>query len=47
VIEFWSVVTHPASAGGPSTAGHGATEIWTHDGGFVALPGLVVRDPLV
>lgn len=100
VVEFWSVVTHPASAGGPSTAEqardflaalvrdggaatwtprqrfwerltalaadlgvqgarvldlqialtafeHGATEIWTHDGGFVALPGLVVRDPLV
>lgn len=25
---------------------HGATEIWTHDAGFVALPGIVVIDPL-
>jgi hypothetical protein len=24
----------------------GATEIWTHDAGFVGLPGLKVRDPL-
>jgi toxin-antitoxin system PIN domain toxin len=24
----------------------GVTEIWTHDAGFVALPGLKVRDPL-
>jgi toxin-antitoxin system PIN domain toxin len=24
----------------------GATEIWTHDGGFVKIPGLVIRDPL-
>jgi uncharacterized protein len=24
----------------------GATELWTHDAGFVALPGLKVRDPL-
>jgi hypothetical protein len=24
----------------------GVTEIWTHDGGFVALPGLKVLDPL-
>jgi uncharacterized protein len=24
----------------------GATELWTHDGGFVTVPGLRVRDPL-
>jgi toxin-antitoxin system PIN domain toxin len=24
----------------------GVTEIWTHDAGFIALPGLKVRDPL-
>lgn len=24
----------------------GATEIWTHDGGFVKIPGLIVTDPL-
>lgn len=24
----------------------GATEIWTHDAGFVSLPGLKIRDPL-
>lgn len=24
----------------------GATELWTHDGGFVKIPGLSVRDPL-
>jgi hypothetical protein len=24
----------------------GVTEIWTHDAGFVGLPGLKVRDPL-
>jgi predicted nucleic acid-binding protein len=23
-----------------------ATEIWTHDRGFLAVPGLVLRDPL-
>ena len=99
VFEFWSVVTHPASVGGPSlpsaargfirglleTAGAvilppsaaavprclqlaeqldvrgprifdlqigltameaGVSEIWTHDAGFVGLPGLWVRDPL-
>jgi len=99
VFEFWSVVTHPASAGGASrpsaargfihslmeTAGAvilptpaamvprclqladqtdlcgprifdlqisltaleaGVSEIWTHDAGFVGLPGLLIRDPL-
>jgi predicted nucleic acid-binding protein len=99
LFEFWSVVTHPASAGGASppvlasrfieallgTGGArvlapgdrfvercieaavrlgvhgprvfdlqigllcleaGATELWTRDAGFVALPGLKVRDPL-
>lgn len=99
VLEFWSVVTHPSSLGGESTAGSargflqalietggatifppaaslvprclqiaeqlglrgarifdvqvglcaleaGATEIWTHDAGFIALPGLKVLDPL-
>jgi toxin-antitoxin system PIN domain toxin len=99
VSEFWSVVTHPASRGRPSTprearafldvllteggavlltprqgfadrllelatalsvAGarvfdlqvaltafeSGATEIWTHDSRFLALPGLRVHDPL-
>jgi hypothetical protein len=25
---------------------HGATEIWTHDRGFIRLPGLAVVDPL-
>jgi toxin-antitoxin system PIN domain toxin len=25
---------------------NGAVEIWTHDRGFLALPGLTVRDPL-
>lgn len=24
----------------------GATELWTHDGNFVKIPGLVIRDPL-
>lgn len=24
----------------------GATELWTHDGGFAKIPGLAVRDPL-
>jgi toxin-antitoxin system PIN domain toxin len=24
----------------------GATELWTHDGGFVKIPGLRLRDPL-
>jgi hypothetical protein len=24
----------------------GVTELWTHDSGFVALPGLGIRDPL-
>jgi len=96
--EFWSIVTHPASQGRPSTpseaagfinaltttggahlwqpgpgfagwllraaevrgihgprifdlqiaataAEAGASEIWTHDQGFVAVPGLRVRDP--
>lgn len=99
LLEFWSVVTHPAATGRPSTpaearrflrnlvdqgrakiwlpqqgsqerlldtatrmklAGprifdlqialtaldNGATELWTHDAGFVLLPGLPVRDPL-
>ena len=98
IAEFWSVVTHPASAGGPSrphqardfltslaqagarflapgdsfgerliqTAAdldvrgprifdlaialtafdNGATEIWTHDSGFVSIAGLRVHDPL-
>jgi predicted nucleic acid-binding protein len=99
VFEFWSVVTHPASAGGASrpsvargfiyglveTAGAvilppppamvprclqladqmdvcgprifdlqisltaleaGVSELWTHDGGFVGLPGIRIRDPL-
>ena len=98
IAEFWSVVTHPASGGGPSTAreaqgflsalvegsaviwtpgedfwqrltrlaadlgihggrvfdlqialsarDNGATEIWTHDAGFVSVPGLRVHDPL-
>jgi toxin-antitoxin system PIN domain toxin len=97
-LEFWSIVTHPASSGGPSSvkqaaqfleslvaagasiltpgerfwqrlmrsahqlgvAGprifdlqialtafdNGALEIWTHDRGFAALPGLRVVDPL-
>ncbi len=99
IAEFWSVVTHPASSGGPSSARsvseflkeliqsaggiiwlpreafwehlvraaadlrvqgarifdlqialtafqNGATEIWTHDAGFVSLPGLTLHDPL-
>ncbi len=98
VAEFWSVVTHPASAGGPSTPQqahdflaalveaeaavwlpgenfgeilarvaadlkvqglrifdlqialtaleNGASEIWTHDAGFLMVPGLRVHDPL-
>jgi len=98
IAEFWSVVTHPASVGGPSRpqqardfltsmarAGarlfvpgdsfgerliriaadlnvcgprifdlaialtafdNGATEIWTHDSGFVSLAGLRLHDPL-
>jgi predicted nucleic acid-binding protein len=25
---------------------NGATEIWTHDRNFVAVPGMLVRDPL-
>jgi len=25
---------------------NGATEIWTHDRSFVAMPGMRVRDPL-
>jgi toxin-antitoxin system PIN domain toxin len=98
VAEFWSVVTHPASTGRPSSpaeasaflqsllltggaqlwqpgAGfadrlltvaaeravrgprifdlqialtvveNGAREIWTHDAGFLSLPGLRIRDP--
>ena len=24
----------------------GATELWTHDAGFVKIPGLSIRDPL-
>ncbi len=97
--EFWSVVTHPASEGRPSTPAQaaafvralthagalvwlpgpgfgerllqtacdlgvnggprvfdlqialtafegGATEIWTHDAGFITVPGLRVHDPL-
>jgi hypothetical protein len=24
----------------------GAIELWTHDGNFVKIPGLVIRDPL-
>lgn len=99
IVEFWSVVTHPASAGGASTARqaydfvaalvleaeaavwlprehfwerlarraadlgvqgprifdlqialiafeNGASELWTHDSGFLSLPGLRVYDPL-
>lgn len=100
VAEFWSVVTHPSSAGGPSpltsaraflvglreeagmqvwspgagfddrlmqlasdlaVAGprifdlqialtaiaHGAVELWTHDLGFVKIPGLRLAHPLM
>jgi len=99
VFEFWSVVTHPASVGGPSkpsaarsfiqglmdTAGAvillpptalvprclqlahqmdvrgprifdlqigltaleaGVSELWTHDAGFIGMPGILLRDPL-
>lgn len=57
VTEFWSVVTHRAFAGRPSTAREaaglldalrqaGAREIWTHDADFASIPGLRVRDPL-
>jgi predicted nucleic acid-binding protein len=98
LAEFWNVVTHARSAGGPATASsarafiaalteadaaiwlpgknfavrlmdlavelniqgprivdlqialtardNGATEIWTHDAGFVAIPGLRVFNPL-
>lgn len=99
VFEFWSVVTHPAAKGRPSSASEarkflhnlveqggaaiwlpgpgfetrfldtatrlglagprvfdlqiamvaldrGAREIWTHDAGFIHLPGLPVHDPL-
>lgn len=98
VLEFWSVVTHPASSGRPSTStearafiqalldagarllapgtahgqrileaadrlgivgprvfdlqiaitalDHGATELWSHDRGFVTLPGLRLVDPI-
>lgn len=97
-FEFWSVVTHPAAAGRPSTTAearafiealvdagarllspgpalgrrvldladrlgvtgprvfdlhiavtaldHGATQLWSHDRGFVAPAGLAVVDPL-
>jgi toxin-antitoxin system PIN domain toxin len=100
LLEFWSVVTHPAAAGRPSTPVEassfvrvlvrdgnariwspaeglaqrlttlatemkvsgprifdlaialtaveaGATELWTHDVGFVALPRLRLRFPLL
>jgi uncharacterized protein len=100
IAEFWSVVTHPASAGGASSPDdaraflaslrdqggmqvwspgtgfhdrllqlaidldvtgprifdlqialtaftHGATELWTHDLGFVKIPGLRLVHPLV
>jgi toxin-antitoxin system PIN domain toxin len=98
ILEFWSVVTHPAASGRPSSAGearaflgalvdagarllspgpaladrvleaaermgvsgprvfdlqiavtaldHGATELWSHDRGFITLPGLRLVDPL-
>ncbi|NBX30362.1 PIN domain-containing protein [bacterium] len=98
IAEFYSVVTHPAASGRPSSAGAaadflaslreagveelapgsafavrlvrmaadlgvngarifdlqiglcaldgGATELWSHDGGFVKIPGLSLRDPL-
>jgi toxin-antitoxin system PIN domain toxin len=98
LLEFWSVVTHPAATGRPSTPGearafiealvaagahllapgpaiaqrileaadrlrvvgprvfdlhvavtaldHGATELWSHDRGFITLPGLRLVDPL-
>lgn len=99
IFEFWSVVTHPSCAGGPSTPATaldfieslvttgeaqilepganfvqrclriaaslsvsgprvfdlqigllaleaGVAELWTHDAGFVSLPGLKVGDPL-
>jgi hypothetical protein len=26
---------------------NGATEVWTHDTGFIRLPGVSVRDPLI
>jgi predicted nucleic acid-binding protein len=99
LLEFWSVVTHPAASGGPTSPqaalrflealaapGHarilqpagdfskrclqsalrmevrgprvfdlqiallcqdgGVSDLWTHDRGFVLLPGLEVHDPL-
>jgi predicted nucleic acid-binding protein len=98
IAEFYSVVTHPAATGRPSSAKSaagflaslreagveelapgaafstrlvqlaadlgvvgarifdlqiglcaldgGATELWTHDAGFVKIPGLSIRDPL-
>jgi predicted nucleic acid-binding protein len=99
ILEFWSVVTHPAAKGRPSTPNeakkfirslvdqggaaiwlpapgfdarfldtatrlslvgprvfdlqialtaldHGVREMWTHDAGFIHLPGLSVHDPL-
>jgi predicted nucleic acid-binding protein len=98
IAEFYSVVTHPAASGRPSSAkaaadflaslreagveelapgpafatrlvqmaadlgvvgarifdlqiglcalDSGATELWTHDGGFVKIPGLAVHDPI-
>lgn len=99
VAEFYSIVTHPAASGRPSSPAEaaaflrtleedgglavwgpgpqfaarllqtasdldvrgvrvfdlqialcaldgGATELWTHDGGFVKVPGLRLRDPL-
>jgi hypothetical protein len=99
VSEFWSIVTHPAAEGGPTSPGrakafltaladtggmrlwtpgagfslrlmqtaadlsvsgvrifdlqigltaldNGAVELWSHDAGFVRIPGLQLRDPL-
>ena len=99
VSEFWSIVTHPDAAGGPTSPGQakaflaaladtggmrlwtpgvgfglrlmqmatdlsvsgvrifdlqigltvldsGAVELWSHDAGFVHIPGLRFRDPL-
>lgn len=31
---------------GLTATDNGAVELWTHDGGFVRIPGLRVRDPL-